>query len=146
MTKFFNKFKKPCFWPIFGQFSPFFGQKDFFKKNPTLSRKARHGPLTPCWVSEKTIEPIPRKLPDRQKDGWKDGRMDGQTQFYRTLPATAGGPKNPFLAHFGSIFSIFGAQKIFLESPALSRTTSYRFLAPCQNLEKVNDNSKKTPG
>ena len=34
---------------------------------------------------------------------------------------------------------ILGAKKIFLENPALSHTTSYGFLAPCQNLEKVND-------
>ena len=42
------------------------------------------------------------------------------------------------MAHFGSIFPILGA-KVFLENPALSCTTSYGFLAPCQNLEKVND-------
>ena len=41
--------------------------------------------------------------------------------------------------HFGLIFPIFRAKKIFLENPALSRTTSYGFLAPCQNLENVND-------
>ena len=29
ITKFSNKFKKPCFRPIFGLFSPFFGQKKF---------------------------------------------------------------------------------------------------------------------
>ena len=44
-----------------------------------------------------------------------------------------------FFAHFGSIFPIFGAKKNFLENPALSCTTSFGFLAPCQNLEKVND-------
>ena len=33
-----------------------------------------------------------------------------------------------FLAHFWSIFPIF-----------LSRTTSYGFLASCQNLEKTNE-------
>ena len=27
-----------------------------------------------------------------RKDGRTDGRMDGQTLFYRTLPASAGGP------------------------------------------------------
>ena len=47
--------------------------------------------------------------------------------------------KTLFLAHFGSIFPIFGAKKNFLENPALSPTTSYGFLAPCQNLEKIND-------
>ena len=43
------------------------------------------------------------------------------------------------MAHFWPIFPIFGAKKIFLENPALSHTTSYGFLAPCQNLDKVND-------
>ena len=43
-----------------------------------------------------------------------------------------------FLAHFGSIYPIFGAKKIFVENPALAHTTSNGFLAPCQNLEKVN--------
>ena len=28
MTKVFNKFKKPCFWPIFGSFSQFWEQKN----------------------------------------------------------------------------------------------------------------------
>ena len=37
------------------------------------------------------------------------------------------------------IFPIFGAKIIFPENPVLSCTTSYGFLAPCQNLEKVND-------
>ena len=41
------------------------------------------------------------------------------------------------MTHFGSIFPIFGAKKIFLEIPALSRTTSYGFLAQSQNLEKL---------
>ena len=44
-----------------------------------------------------------------------------------------------FLAHFWSIFSIFGAKKNYLENLAQPRTTSYKFLAPCQNFEKTND-------
>ena len=44
-----------------------------------------------------------------------------------------------FLAHFWSIFLISGAKKKFPENQALSCTTSYRFLAPCQNIEKTND-------
>ena len=40
---------------------------------------------------------------------------------------------------FWPIFPIFGAKKIFVENPSLSHATSYRFLAPCQNLEKVDD-------
>ena len=47
--------------------------------------------------------------------------------------------KTLFLAHFGAIFPIFGAKKIFSENSGLSRTTSYAILAPCQNLEKIND-------
>ena len=32
----------------------------------------------------------------------------------------------------------FWSKKHFLENSALPRTTSYRFLAPCQNLEETN--------
>ena len=32
-----------------------------------------------------------------------------------------------------------GQKKIFLENPALSRTTSHGILALCQNLEKINE-------
>ena len=47
--------------------------------------------------------------------------------------------KTSFLAHFGPFLPIFGAMKIFLKIPALSRTTSRGFLSPCQKLEKTND-------
>ena len=47
--------------------------------------------------------------------------------------------ENLFLAHFCLIFQFSGQKKFFLENPALSRTTSRGFLAPCQNLEKTND-------
>ena len=47
--------------------------------------------------------------------------------------------KTLFLALFGSIFPIFGGKIFFPENPVLSRTTPYEFLAPCQNLEKIND-------
>ena len=40
---------------------------------------------------------------------------------------------------FRSIFPIFGAKNISLENRALTHSTSYGFLASCQNLEKVND-------
>ena len=43
------------------------------------------------------------------------------------------------MAHFGPIFPIFGAKKIFPENLALSRTTSHGILALCQNLEKINN-------
>ena len=46
--------------------------------------------------------------------------------------------KTLFLAHFGSFFPILGQKKVFPENPALSRTTSYEFLTPCQLSEKTN--------
>ena len=48
-----------------------------------------------------------------------------------------------FLAHLGP-FSQFWGKKKFPENMALSRTTSYEFLAPCQISEKTND--KKVQG
>ena len=44
-----------------------------------------------------------------------------------------------FLVHLLPIFPIFGAKMFFPENPALSRTTSYGFFAPCQNIEKTNN-------
>ena len=41
----------------------------------------------------------------------------------------------PFLAHFPNV----GGKMFFPGNPALSPTTSYGFLAPCQGLEKTND-------
>ena len=66
------------FWPIFGHFCLI---KIFSKKS---------GSVTHNYI-EKTDEPIPRKLTDRQKDRRTEGRTDGQTLFYRTLSAVAGG-------------------------------------------------------
>ena len=63
---------------IFVHFCPM----GIFSKNLALSHTI-YGSLTQCIFSEKTNEPIPRKLTDRRKDG----RMDGQTLFHRTLPA-----------------------------------------------------------
>ena len=47
---------------------PILGQNIFFFFNLALSCTTRHGPLTPCWVPEKTKEPIRRKLPNRRTD------------------------------------------------------------------------------
>ena len=58
------------------------GAKLFFKKkskkNPALSHTATHKPLTPRYISEKTNEPIPRKLPDRKTKGRKDQSTEGK--------------------------------------------------------------------
>ena len=45
-------------------FSHFGGQNIISKRSSSVM----HGPLRPCWVPEKTTEPIPRKI--------LDGRMD----------------------------------------------------------------------
>ena len=47
------------------------------------------------------------------------------------------------LVHFWPIFPIFGAKKFFLENTALSRTTSFGFLASHQHLEKTKDKIPK---
>ena len=88
MTKSSNKFKNPCFWPFLGPFSHLLGQK-IFPENPILPRTTSYGFLAPRQNLEKINDTIPRKCPDRRKDGQKDR----QTLFHRIFPATAGGPK-----------------------------------------------------
>ena len=84
MTKFSNKFKRPCFWPILGLFSQFLAQKKFkiFLENLALSCTTSYGFLAPCQNLEKVNDTIQRKCPDRRKNEWKDGQK-----------ATTGGPK-----------------------------------------------------
>ena len=69
MTKFFNLFKKPCFWSIFGPLSQFLRQKKKILENPALSRTTLYGFLASYQNLEKTNDTIPRKRPDRQRDG-----------------------------------------------------------------------------
>ena len=90
MTRFSNKSKPPLFLTHFPNF-----WDNFFRKI-RFSCTTIHRPLTPCWVSEKTNQPIPRKLPN----GRTEGQKDGQTPIHRTLPATARDPISdipPFL-------------------------------------------------
>ena len=55
--------------------------------------------------------------------------------------------KTLFLVQIWTIFPILGAKIFFLENLAPPRTTSYGFLASCQNLEKNNDIiPRKCPG
>ena len=88
MTKFFNKFKKPCFWSTFGPFSQFLSKINFSGKSGSVTYNF-------IWISsimpklKKTNDTIPRKHLDRRTDG----KMDGQTLFYSTLPAAIRGPK-----------------------------------------------------
>ena len=90
MTKFFNKFKKTCFWPIF----PILGATKSFLENLALSCTTS----VPC-ITSSTIPKFRKKVMQFQENGRTDrrmdGRMDGRTDlFYRTLPATAKGPIN----------------------------------------------------
>ena len=75
MTKFSNKLKKPCFWPISGPFSQFSGKKIFFPETPALSRTTSYEFLAPCQISEITNDTIPRRAgggTERRKDGRTD--------------------------------------------------------------------------
>ena len=71
MTKSSNKFRKPCFWPFLDPFFQFWGQKNF-------SRKSGFATHNFIWVSSpmpklrQINDTIPRKCPDRQKDGRTD--------------------------------------------------------------------------
>ena len=64
-------------------FSPYWEKIKELRKNPNFPIHSKiprlglfsrfwggtsHEPLTPCWVSEKTKEPIQRKLPNRRTD------------------------------------------------------------------------------
>ena len=71
MTQFSNKFKKPCFRPIFA----IFGAKKILE-NPVLSRITSYGFLAPCQNLEKVNDTIQRKRLDRRKDGRTEGRAD----------------------------------------------------------------------
>ena len=99
MTQFSNKFKKPCFWPIF----PIFGTKKIFLENPALSRTTSYEFLATCQNLEKINLTIQRKRLDRRKDG----RTEGQTLFYRTLPATAGGIKRSTKNYNYKVFILY---------------------------------------
>ena len=101
-----------------GQFWPFlviFARWGFFPKNLAVSHTTIYGPLTPCKVSEKNNESIPRKLTDRRKDRRKDRR---QNLFHRTLPAEAGGPVISFDdQNFGfDNFSYFSSYEIVVSN------------------------------
>ena len=83
MPNFSINSKNPVFGTSLVHFANFWG-KNIFSRNPALTSTTSYGFLAPYQNLEKTNDNIPRK----QMEGWKDG----QTIFYRTLPATAGGP------------------------------------------------------
>ena len=68
--------------------------------------------------------------------------MSQEPEFFQVqdfCKNTANIIENPVLASFLANFPYFGGKKNFSWKIWLSRTTSYGFLAPCKNLEKVND-------
>ena len=74
MTKFFNKFRKRCFWPVFGQFSQFFWTKFFFQQI-RLCHARFH---------------IKKKLMVQfQENDRRDGRTEGQKDEQTLGPKTS---------------------------------------------------------
>ena len=64
--------KKPSFRSNFGPFGPNSGRQIFFK-NLALSVTRYHGQLSSCTISEKTNDPILRKL-EKMRNRGTDGR------------------------------------------------------------------------
>ena len=71
MTKFSNKLKKACFWPIFEA-------KKIFVENPVLSCTTSYEFLAPCQNLEKVNHTIQRKCPDRWTEGQKGRSTEGR--------------------------------------------------------------------
>ena len=65
MTKSLSKFKKPCFWPIFGG-------KKIFQENLALLHSTSNEFLAPLQDPEKNNDTTPRKHSDRRKQGLED--------------------------------------------------------------------------
>ena len=97
MIKFSNKFKKPCFLPILGPFSQFWGQKKFSWKIRFCHAQLYMGFQHYAKIQKKLMIQFKENT---RTDGKKEGRTKGRRDrpyFYRTLPATAGGPKKQII-------------------------------------------------
>ena len=79
--------QKPSFGPDVGLFGPNSGHQIFFK-NLASSFTRYHGQLSTCTTSEKTNDPILRKLSDGRTDGQTDRWMDRQTDGRTDRPTT----------------------------------------------------------
>ena len=86
-----RNYRKSPFSGHFGHFLPKFGQTRFFPQNRALSLLIIYGPLTSNKKSEKTNEPILRRVRYRQ-----DWQTDRRTLIHRTLPASQGSKKRLF--------------------------------------------------
>ena len=81
------KSAKTPFGAIFDIFWSFLLKGDFSKKIRVLSHTFPYGPLTPYKASEKTNEPIPRKLLERRTDRQTDEQTDGRTDLNSYYPS-----------------------------------------------------------
>ena len=73
-----RKWEKPSFGPDFHPFGPNLSCQIFFFKNLVRSVTRYHGQLSSCTISEKTNDPILRKLIGEQMDRWTDRQIHGQ--------------------------------------------------------------------
>ena len=79
--------EKPSFGPDFGSRPPY-----FFFKNLALSVTRYHGQL-PCIISEKTNDPILRKLGDRRTN-WQTDEQTDESEFIGRCPTDVERPTN----------------------------------------------------
>ena len=76
MTKFSKKLKKSCFWHILG-LPNFWGKKYFPRKSHSVTHNFTWDSST-MRKFRKVNDTIPKKHPDRWKDGRTEGQMDGR--------------------------------------------------------------------
>ena len=81
-----RKWRKTSFWSWFRPVGPKFVPPNFFfLKNLALSVTRYHGQLSLCTISEKTNNPVLKKLGNGRRDGRTDGRADGRTDGRRDI-------------------------------------------------------------
>ena len=77
--------EKPHFGPDLGLLAPNSCRQIFFFKNLALSVTRYHGQLSLCTISEKTNDPVLKKLGNGWTDGRTDGRKDRRTDGRRDI-------------------------------------------------------------
>ena len=81
MNKFSNKFKKPCFWPIFGPFSQFWEQKKIWHCDAQLHMGFQHH----TKIQKKLMVQFQKNA---QIEGPKGRRMEGWTSAISYDPSS----------------------------------------------------------
>ena len=96
-NKFCNKFKKTCFWPIFGRFSQFWGQKIIFGKSGSVTHSF-------TWISS-TISKFRKIMIQSQENVRTDGRMEGWTEGWADpISQDSSGYHRPKTEHHNDAF------------------------------------------